>query len=375
MKIWVIGRGYPTTSNKMWGSFELEQAKLLARNGHDVSYISLTLSFFDRKDPRGFRNFVEDNVSIYVYSHFYFPGKLGIYWEKFEDKCWSMLFEKAQETSGIPDVIHVHYPSMISSIHEIENYRNKNVKVFVTEHWSRVLINNLKKHEFDRLKYYGTHANCFACVSQLLMDAASELTDISVPKAIIPNLISPVFEPKKERKSAQEFVFVVVGRLVPIKQFDVVIKQFMSAFLGKDNVRLKIIGAGEAKVSLEKLAENCPQISFTGALKLEAVAKEISEADALISYSKYETFCVPVTEAWASGKPVIVSDKSGISPFVQEKYGMVVPFDKPEQLKSAMLDMYLNYNRYDADEISEYTKDNFSADAVYRMLIGMYEKY
>ena len=127
MKIWVIGRGYPTTSNKMWGSFEFEQAKLLARNGHDVSYISLTLSFFDRKDPRGYRNFIEDNVNVHAYSHFYFPGKFGIYWEKFEDKCWAKILGKAQEVSGLPDVIHVHYPSMISSIREIEKYRNKNV--------------------------------------------------------------------------------------------------------------------------------------------------------------------------------------------------------------------------------------------------------
>ena len=65
MKIWVIGRGYPTPENKMWGSFELEQAKMLARNGHDVSFIALTLSFFSRKDHRGIRSFVEDFVNIH----------------------------------------------------------------------------------------------------------------------------------------------------------------------------------------------------------------------------------------------------------------------------------------------------------------------
>ena len=375
MKIWVIGRGYPTTSNKMWGSFELEQAKLLARNGHDVSYISLTLSFFSHKDPRGVRTFIDDNVSVFAYSHFYFPGKFDIYWESFEDKCWSRLLDKAQEISGLPDIIHVHYPSMISSVNEIEKYRNKNVKIFVTEHWSRVLINNLKKHEIDRLKYYGTYANCFASVSQILMDAASELTNINVPQKIIPNIISPVFTQKRERKSKQNFAFVVVGRLVPIKQFDIIIKQFINAFSKNDNVNLKVIGAGEEMSSLEKLAAVCPSISFTGALNQETVAKEIYEADALISYSKYETFCVPVTEAWACGKPVIVSDKSGIAYCVGGNLGKVVPFDEPERLKAAMIDIYLNYDRYDADVISKYAKDNFSADAVYRILMDMYEKY
>ena len=31
MKIWIIGRDYPTVSNNGWGSFEFEQAKLLAK--------------------------------------------------------------------------------------------------------------------------------------------------------------------------------------------------------------------------------------------------------------------------------------------------------------------------------------------------------
>ena len=138
---------------------------------------------------------------------------------------------------------------------------------------------------------------------------------------------------------------------------------------------MKVIGAGEAKASLEKLAGDCPQISFTGALKLKAVAREISEADALVSYSKYETFCVPVTEAWACGKPILISNKSGIAYCVNENLGKVVPFDEPEKLKAAMMDMYQNYDRYDADAISKYAKDNFSAQAVYRTLMDMYEKY
>lgn len=375
MKIWVIGRGYPTTSNKMWGLFEVEQAKLLAKNGHDVSYISLTLSFFDRKDPRGFRNFIEDNVNIYTYSHFYFPGKLGVYWEKFEDKCWAMLFSEVQKNSKLPDVIHIHYPTMIGSINEIEKYRNKGVKIFVTEHWSRVLINNLKKHELTRLKYYGTHANCFASVSQLLMDAASSLTNICVPKKVIPNLISPAFMLKEKKKSKEEFVFIVVGRLVPLKQFDIIIEQFIKTFSQNESVKLKVVGAGESKSLLEKLANNYPQISFTGALNLEEVGKEISRADALVSYSKYETFCVPAVEAWACGKPVIISDRSGIASFVEEKMGIVVPFDNPEQLKEAMIELYMNYDRYDARVISNYVLNHFSTDAVYRKLIDMYKEH
>lgn len=375
MKIWVIGRGYPTTSNGMWGSFELEQAKLLGRNGHEVCYIALTLSFFNRKDPRGFREFKEDGVRIFTYSHLYFPGKVGIYLEKFEDKCWRILLDRAKSNSGMPELIHVHYPSMLSSINEIEKYRSAGVRIYVTEHWSRVLVNNLKRHELKRLQYYGKCSNCFLSVSQKLLDAASDLTEITVPKAIVPNLVSPVFEKMEGGKEDKGFTFIAVGRLVPLKQFDIIIRQFMGAFSGKGDVKLKIIGSGDAKAALEKMAGDCPQIQFTGMLKQADVAKEISKADALISYSKYETFCVPVAEAWLCGKPVIISDRVGISYYLSDWLGVEVPFDAPEELGKAMIGMVDGYEKYNAEKISEYAKKMFTEDVVYQKLIAVYEKY
>lgn len=373
MKVWVIGRGYPTTSNGMWGSFELEQAKLLARNGHEVCYIALTLSFLNRKDIRGFRRFEEGGVYIYTYSHLYFPGKFGIYLEGFEDKCWRMLLDQVKDDFGMPDLIHVHYLSMISSINEIDKYRSSGVRLFVTEHWSRILTNNLKKHEVARLKYYGAKSHCFMSVGQQLLEAASDLVEISVPTEIVPNLVSPVF--KAEKKYGNDFTFIIVGRLVPLKQFDVVIQQFMENFSGNDNVRLKVIGSGPEKAALKKLAAGCKQIMFTGTLKLADVAKEITTANVLVSYSKYETFCVPVAEAWLCGRPVIISDKAGIACYTNEDNGITIPFDKPDELGNAMLEMYNNYDKYEVEKILGYAQDAFGEEAIYKKLISVYERY
>ena len=375
MKIWVIGRGYPTTSNGMWGSFELEQAKLLTRNGYEVSYLALTLSFFDREDPRGLRVFEDSSVKIYAYSHFYFPGKAGIYWESFEDNCWKALFEKAEKDSGVPDVIHVHYPSMVSSINEIKKYRSRGVKLFVTEHWSRVLINTLKKHELARLQYYAKNANCFASVSEALENAVKKLVPVQVPMVVIPNIVSPLFFEActKAQRDNDSFTFISVGRLVPLKQFDVVIKQFLTVFSGSERVKLKIVGSGSARKSLERLAEGSTQISFTGELSLADTAKEISNADALVSFSRYETFAAPVAEAWACGKPVIVSSGSGIAAFVRKENGIVVDSNDFEDLGRAMKGFTENYSTYDPESISSFAKEHFNDKAVMNKLNRMYE--
>ncbi|WP_455618381.1 glycosyltransferase [Eisenbergiella sp.] len=376
MRIWIIGRDYPTVSNNGWGSFEFEQAKLLAKYNHEVSYISLTLSFFKRGDQRGFRYFEEAGVNIYTYSRLYFPGKAGIYLEEYEDNCWKNLLKKVSSSSGTPDVIHVHYPTMISSISLIEKYRNMGVKIFVTEHWSRVLKNTLKKHELKRMIYYASHANCFFTVGSSLQTAVHRIVDVTVPMDVIPNMVSPLFSLNiSVNKNDKEFEFIMVGKLTASKQFDVVIRQFSEQFGGNKNVKLKIVGSGEDKNKLMKIAGKSEQIIFTGTLGLQDVAKEIAEADALISFSKYETFGVPIIEAWACGKPVIASTGTGVASYVNKDLGLIVAHDKTDQLRTAMDYIYKNIYTYNSQIISEFAMKNFSGETIYRKLFYSYEKY
>ena len=374
MRVWVIGRGYPTAANRMWGSFELEQAKMLARNGCEVSYISLTLSFLNRKDPRGLRSFEEDGVRIYAYSRLYFPGKAGIYWESFEDRCWRSVLEKAESDTGLPDIIHVHYPSMISSINEIDKYRSRGVKIFVTEHWSRVLINTLKGHERRRLQYYAQNADCFACVSEALQNAVKKLAAVTVPMEVIPNIVSPMFfEAAENTKKAEDgFTFITVGRLVPLKQFDVVIRQFLKEFDGNEKVKLRVVGSGTDRKKLKDIANGSTQITFTGELSLEDTCKEVAEADALVSFSKYETFAAPVAEAWACGKPVIVSAESGISSYVNRQNGLVIKRKSHDKLSSALRYLYDHHKDYKPEDISHYAAVHFSDSAVMKKIRKMY---
>lgn len=374
MKIWVIGRGYPTPENKMWGSFELDQAKMLTRDGHDVSYIALTLSFYSRKDPRGLRVFEEDGVKIFACSRFYFPGKMGVYWEKYEDRCWAKLFAEA-EKNGQPDLIHLHYPSMVSSIHEIEKYRSQGVRIFVTEHWSRVLIHTLKAHEKARLQYYASHACCFACVGKPLQAEVRQTVDVSVPMTIIPNIVPPHFFTVRDEKKKSGFHFVCVGRLVPLKQFDAVIRQFKAVFRDQKDITLQVIGSGSEKARLKSLAGEDPRIHFAGEIRSQELAAQLSEADALISFSRYETFAAPVAEAWAAGKPVIVSEQSGISSYVNENNGFIVSADSEEALGKTMLRLYQKIDGYDSGRIKTFAKEHFSDEAIVRQLNEMYRQY
>ena len=375
MKIWVIGRGYPTIYNGMRGSFEFDQAKLLARHGHDVTYISLSLTFLRKKDHRGLNHFCEEGVDVFAYSQLFFPGsvmkKLNIHFGKYEDKCWHKLFSCALKSTGLPDIIHIHYPTMICSINEVEKLRKKGVKIFVTEHWTRVITKQLKEYELERMRYYACKANAFLTVGKSLVDSINELVDVKVPMEIVPNLVSPLFKPAKNETSA--FTFVAVGRMVPVKRFDVIASQFIRAFKGNDNIKLKLIGDGPEKRKLKGICKNNNQVIFTGALSADKVAKEVASSNVLICYSSLETFAVPIIEAWACGLPIITLESVPASVYCDNSRGLIIPEDNKNHLGKAMKSIMNNYDEYDKDSIAKFAEENFSDDAIYSKIVSIYE--
>ena len=54
MNVWVIGRGYPTKFNSAKGSFEFEQAKMLAKEGCKVTYLALIFHPFKKIKKWGY---------------------------------------------------------------------------------------------------------------------------------------------------------------------------------------------------------------------------------------------------------------------------------------------------------------------------------
>jgi glycosyltransferase involved in cell wall biosynthesis len=91
--------------------------------------------------------------------------------------------------------------------------------------------------------------------------------------------------------------FLMVGRLMIYKRFDIVIETFNA--LGWP---LKIIGRGPDENRLRKMAKG--NIEFTGRLSDEELAKTYAEAKAFI-FPQEEDFGIVAVEAMSSGAPII----------------------------------------------------------------------
>lgn len=374
MKIWVIGRNYPAPHNQMKGSFELEQAKMMAKRKElNVSYLAASLHPVKKIKKSGFQKWSEDDLDVFSYSQFFPPRIYPIYFGKVRNKIWKNFLKKVQNQTGLPDVIHLHYPVMMMLADVLEDYKNKGVKIVVTEHWTKVLLKKLDSYEIRQLKKYCDFVDSFICVGEPLRKAVSELTLSRKNMIVIPNVVNKCFKPSFVEHDG--FRFIAVGRLVKQKQFDLIVRAFSDVFKVLDNITLTIVGDGEEKENIKKIVKELnldDKVILTGTLSREDTAQIVSESDCLICYSTFETFGVPVIEAWACGLPTISTTSCAVLDKMNERLGIEISPDDIDNLKSAMTYIYNHYDEYDKSIIVNYTLTHFSEEIIGNQLLELY---
>ncbi len=140
--------------------------------------------------------------------------------------------------------------------------------------------------------------------------------------------------------------FLIVGRLMTYKRFDIVIEAF-----NRLGWKLKIIGRGPDFKRLSKMAKE--NIVFTGRLTDEELAKTYSEAKAFI-FPQEEDFGIVAIEAMASGRPIIAFRGGDIVEHVREGIeGIFFDEQTPDSLIGAL--KKFDFRKFDPQKIRERT--------------------
>lgn len=114
---------------------------------------------------------------------------------------------------------------------------------------------------------------------------------------------------------------VTVGRLVPIKNHETILRAFRLVQERIPDSELVLVGDGEQRDQLEALAETLgivDSVRFTGNISRDHVYELLAEADLFALASESEGFCVAAIEAMAHGVPVVVSDIPTLNEVVGE---------------------------------------------------------
>ncbi len=116
-------------------------------------------------------------------------------------------------------------------------------------------------------------------------------------------VIHPPIETSNFSISEKEDYFLMVGRLISYKKFDLVIEAF-----NKNGKKLKIAGTGPDETKLKKLANK--NVDFLGRVSDEELKKLYSGCQAMI-FPQLEDFGITPVECMASGRPVIAYSQGG----------------------------------------------------------------
>lgn len=140
----------------------------------------------------------------------------------------------------------------------------------------------------------------------------------------------------RQRRGDKPFIALAVGRLHPMKGFDVLIKACKS--LNDPRLKLIIAGEGPAESDLRHLAGTPPvvQVEFAGHCEDMAILYQAVNCMILPSVS-HESFGLVLAEAMASGLPLITSDYGPLPEInIANRTGLVVPAGDPNALATAI---------------------------------------
>lgn len=125
--------------------------------------------------------------------------------------------------------------------------------------------------------------------------------------------------------AADTKIIAAIGRLVPVKRFDLLIDAFAEVRAQHPNTELILAGDGEAayRAELEKRASSIGGVRFLGWRRdLETI---YADADLFALTSDNEGTPVAAIEAIASGVPVVATQVGGVEDVVKPGMGLLVP--------------------------------------------------
>ena len=268
----------------------------------------------------------------------------------------------------------MHYPSL-RPYGVFEELQRRGVRIVATEHWTRVQDKSLKSCNLCNLKSFVEKSDAFICVSGGLARAVRELTASERSIHIIPNVANPLF--RNVAGEHEGFRFIASGRLVPVKQIDRLVTTFLSAFPTEENVTLTIAGDGGDRRKIAGIIRSAGgrgnRVIMKGTVPREEMAELLLSSDALAVFSRLETFCVPVVEAWLAGKPVIATEVTVAADHPDPRLGRLVHSDDENELKEALRYLYEHKNDYDSKWISDFAAGHFSEEVVAGQILKAYE--
>jgi glycosyltransferase involved in cell wall biosynthesis len=317
---------------------------------------------------------------VYYYSPQYRIGFLNRFFSYIKYlRLYKEQIDKFIIRQGKPSLVHIHH-GMKAGLIALRIKRKMNIPYILTEHWAGFAPE--AKPRFEDFPFYVQrmwhrvikNATAITVVSNYLGKQIQNIFGKSTCLCVIPNVVdTDVFYPdNKPLGSSTKFIHIsgLDYQKNPehiLKAFKIVKEKAFSFHLdiiGPEKIRLKDL---TIQLGLQNDVSFCQEVSQ---IKL---ATYLRKSDALILYSRYESFGCVLAEAAACGLPVIVSDIPVLREIVIDgENGMIVKGEDPTALADIIIKMIHEKDKFSSVNISANAKAKYNYSEIGKRFFDLY---
>lgn len=265
---------------------------------------------------------------------------------------------------GRPDVVHVHV-AMKAGISALWANHKYTLPYIVTEHSTLFLRG--AEHKIEHLPFYIQKGFKKILRKSAAISVVSEHLGKSMQPflhdkkyVIIPNVVNTeIFTPLLKKNDMVRFIHV--SSLTYQKSIDSILEALAIVKNKRQNFILDIFGPYNSTVinKANDLGLN-GFINFHSEVPQKQLSLFMQKADALILYSRYETFGCVVIEANACGVPVIVSDIPAMREIIVDSFnGILVKKDDAAYLAEVLTSFIDDNYKFDASKIAALCQEKY----------------
>lgn len=376
IKIMIIPSWYPNKSDPLWGNYFIKQAEALSEYA-DVSMLYINRASIkqptDYLSERKTDGYYKDKYVFEFYKKTIINFKsvsLKYSYKKYARESYK-AYNKFKEIIGKPDVI-LAMSALPAGLAARYISKKEKIPYVVHAHSEGIMINPEYK---DYVTSIIKDADDYMAVNESIKKIIESKRNSC---HLVPNFID-CNKFKNVKKDSKEFILLSVSNFYKVKALDVLLKamDIIVNKKGNKNVKLKIVGTGEYKDFYEGIARSLnlnDNVEFVGYVENDKLPEIYSNCNALCVSSTFETFCIPIVEAFASGIPVITTDCVGPLEIVNKDNAIVTPINDVEKYAESILKMIENYKKYDSQKIKDYAFNKYDKSVVCKNIVNICSK-